>query len=547
MTLEGSINEINLIDRLVELARERFTGAIRFEREAVIKIIYFKEGAILSASTNDRADSIDEILLRAGKVTREHVRQALARRKENESLGDALLGLGFITRKELTSARRVQLVGIIRSLLSWNEGTFTIVHDYLPKREEGTAFSAAQVIVELIVTDEDRTRIDAAFGHGDVILRHTNRFDAEYRDLGLNADADAIVSQIDGSKTALEIAALTAIDAFTVLKLLHALTVLGLVEPMKAQVSHEISFAVASRIDPGDFEEPPPTIIQPAESFGFDSPPVRSATEEFSVDPDLLNDPVDFETLQIVDDETPGAPAQPSIPVAKPLSIPSKGRRRTPLVVAAVLALVLAAGAWAAWTFFLKGSAETPARPVVEAPKPAPRVAQSVNPAISESSSTPAVTDSQPPLETDTAGTASAPVEPPPQPVPVKVEPRSEPSRKAAAPAQKPVQQPPAGSSDPLRKRYDAMASDHARSHRGTNYTIQFELVCETDSITRALQGGGDAVWFVPISYKGRDCYRVFWGEFSTRSAGEKGLDALPQALRSGSKPVVIEVSKVLP
>lgn len=278
--LEGEISEINLIERLVELWREQFTGAIRFENDGIIKIIYFKGGDILSASTNDRSDSIDEILMRAGKVSREHVKQALAKRKESETLGDALLNLGFITRKELTWARRVQVVGVIRSIAAWTEGSFTIVADYLPKRDEGTLFPLPQVLVELIVTEQDRARFERALDGGDAVFTKTADFDEVWRRLGLNEDAEAIAVEIDGVKSAAAVATASGRDTFNVYKLLHALATLGVLSrAAKPQEGSQFSlddFASAGVADAADvWNNPEPDLTdadfaEPAPAFELD-------------------------------------------------------------------------------------------------------------------------------------------------------------------------------------------------------------------------------------------------------------------------------------
>jgi len=296
--LEGEISQINLVERLVELWREQFTGAIRFESDGIIKIVYFKGGDILSASTNDRADSVDEILMRAGKVSREHVKQALARRKENETLGDALLNLGFITRKELSWARRVQVVGVIRSIAAWATGSFTIVADYLPKRDEGTLFAVPQIIVELIVTEGDRQKFERVLDSGEAVFAKTPSFEDVFRKLGLNEEAEQIANQIDGIRNASEVASAAGKDSFNVYKLLHAMATLGILTRVgKAEATPEVSlddFASAGVADAADMwsmePEPAPAapepVVQSQPMFDFDeAEAVRAPTLEVPIAP----------------------------------------------------------------------------------------------------------------------------------------------------------------------------------------------------------------------------------------------------------------------
>jgi hypothetical protein len=229
---EGQLREIDFPGMLVELWRERFTGAVRLENDSIIKIIYFKEGDLLSASTNDRGDSIGEILLRHEKVSREHLKQALAKRKDAESLGDSLLGLGFITRKELTWARRAQLVGAMRSIFEWDDAEFSVIRDYVPKREEGTSFEFPQVFLEVLLTSTNREAVDAALQQGELVLAPTADFAGLYPALNLNEEADEVAELVDGSRTAADIASQARADRFNVYKLLVALRHLGLVTPL---------------------------------------------------------------------------------------------------------------------------------------------------------------------------------------------------------------------------------------------------------------------------------------------------------------------------
>src|SRR5207248_2020950 len=148
---------------------------------------------------------------------------------------------------------RVQVIGIIRSVLGWPAGSYTIVADYLPKREEGTIFPLHQILVELVVTDPDRQKFEQAMDSGSAVFTKTDAFDEGFRRLGLNEEAEKIAEQIDGARTAADVAAASGKDVFNVYKLLEALSVLGLIK--KAGGGSAINyddFASAGTRDPVD-------------------------------------------------------------------------------------------------------------------------------------------------------------------------------------------------------------------------------------------------------------------------------------------------------
>jgi len=643
MSFEGEIGEIDLIQRLVELGSEQFTGAIRFESDGIIKIVYFKGGDVLSASTNDRTDAVDEILLRANKVTREHVKQALAKRKESETLGDALLGLGFITRKELTWARRVQVIGILRSIIGWKTGSYTIVADYLPKREEGTLFPLSQIIVELVVTDTDRTKSEQAMESGNAIFEKAPNFDDAFRRLGLNEDAEQIVAEIDGNSTAADVAARSGKDIFNVYKLLEALRLLKLVTRAdKPPAEHE----VLGGGDAWDVENPDFTIddVEPTVPLAaVEAPRVDSATMEIPAvhvaapSASVWDEPADddpysgteiapppiapvaepqwgFDEAQIEaarraavplhsDDDVPTSAMTSDIPPPEP--------RKRSMLMPLLLLLLVAAGAYGGWNWWQKRQATTPVPAPVVAAKPRisppvtntqtsttptapttasagsegvhPAPATNTQPATTSAAPLAAATSTQRNAGVPPAGPAasSPPTVPKPQivktsgvPITTTTVPphvaattttaaKSAPPKVAAAAPPKVAPRPTpvnstthlertatgatitnsssAPSTDATRAKYDGMASDFA-AQKGGNYTLQFELVCETASVTRAISEGGGKVWFVRTSYRNRPCYRVFWGRFDSSADANAASKELPASL--GSAPVVVKIPR---
>jgi hypothetical protein len=567
--LEGEISQINLIERLVELWREQFTGAIRFENDGIIKIVYCKGGDILSASTNDRSDSIDEILMRAGKVSREHVKQALAKRKESETLGDALLNLGFITRKELTWARRVQVVGVIRSIAAWTEGSFTIVADYLPKRDEGTLFPLPQVLVELIVTDQDRARFERALDGGEVVFTRTADFDDVWRRLGLNEDAEAIAVEIDGVKSATAVATASGRDTFNVYKLLHALATLGVLRPAAAQQFALDDFASAGVADAADvwnndaqpeltdadfapepepafqLDEPEPTVEQEL-PLDTNVPPTPSAWDEADEVPLDLSLDSTTPTPKMPVWNTPAPPpishideepqwgfdeaqietSRASMPAADAIGAPipvkkERGGRYGVLVALMVIAILAAAGYFGfVWWQGTQDAAATKAIAARTTPPPAPRPAPvnpttttTAEPTANDTATSSVATTSAPPV---TATTASV------EPSPTQALPRV--TARAAATG--------AG-----RDRLDTMAREYASNPQG-NFTVQIQILCDWSNLEKLVRSSGDNVWFVPQTIGERACYRVFWGHYETRAQAQQALAQIPASARDANSAV---------
>ena len=139
MALEGTLKDLHVQDvfQLLDLGRKSGTLRITSELRQTAATICFERGGVVAAALGGDPQPIGARLVRAGKITAEQLDRARSMQSAGDSrrLGDILVGLGAIPRRELDRQLKAQIEEAVFDLLTWTEGYFRF--------EEGSPCHAA--------------------------------------------------------------------------------------------------------------------------------------------------------------------------------------------------------------------------------------------------------------------------------------------------------------------------------------------------------------------------------------------------------------------
>jgi hypothetical protein len=81
------------------------------------------------------------------------------------------------------------------------------------------------------------------------------------------------------------------------------------------------------------------------------------------------------------------------------------------------------------------------------------------------------------------------------------------------------------------------------------SYSIQLLIACSDDTVKKAVHNvSGHELYIVPVSFKGRSCYRLCWGMYEDTSRAASGIRSIPDYFRrGGATPKVLPTSGLLP
>jgi Domain of unknown function (DUF4388)/Tetratricopeptide repeat len=128
VALEGPLKDLHIQDvfQLLDLGRKSGVLRVTSELRQTAATVCFERGGVVAASLGSDPQPIGARLVRVGKITAEHLHRGREMQGAGDSrrLGDILVDIGAISRRELDRQLKAQIEEAVFDLLTWTEGYF---------------------------------------------------------------------------------------------------------------------------------------------------------------------------------------------------------------------------------------------------------------------------------------------------------------------------------------------------------------------------------------------------------------------------------------
>ena len=135
---QGDLSQRSLAQLLLDALEQGTTGYISLSRDKVYKRIFLVQGQPVFVHSNLRNETLGQILVGRGRLTRAQHQQALGLMNERGiKYGEALVQQGQMTQREVTELLSSQARYKIEAGLAWREGTWEHVDDPTVAQRQG--------------------------------------------------------------------------------------------------------------------------------------------------------------------------------------------------------------------------------------------------------------------------------------------------------------------------------------------------------------------------------------------------------------------------
>ena len=235
MALEGTLKDLHIQDvfQLLDLGRKSGVLRITSELRQTAGTVCFDRGGVVSAAVGSDLQPLGTRLIRAGRISEADLDRARGMQNggDGRRLGDILVDLGVITRRELDRQLKAQIEEAVFELLRWSEGYFRF--------EEGAAYHAAvespvrfpteALLMEAARRIDEWSRIGSKVSHLRLVPRLPPPEQQGTDTLDLVPFEWEVLAAMDGSRDLHSLAEVLGRSEFEVARTVYGLTNAGIV------------------------------------------------------------------------------------------------------------------------------------------------------------------------------------------------------------------------------------------------------------------------------------------------------------------------------
>ena len=180
------------------IATESRTGSFDYNTDQAHRAVLFQGGRIVSAKSDSNDDRLGEIMVRQGRITQEHLKDASVFVRHGKRLGEALADLGVIQPDEIPELVRLQVQELARGVLVKPPQRVSFKNLQNVPAVTETPITVAEVIMEAarLICDIER-HVDEMLADNRRCVLNTQA-STELGDFKLSSEEAFILSRVDG-------------------------------------------------------------------------------------------------------------------------------------------------------------------------------------------------------------------------------------------------------------------------------------------------------------------------------------------------------------
>lgn len=231
-SLQGTLESFKLPDVLTFLNTTRKSGTLTIASDPKESYVFFDNGALVFAGTNQEPLRLGAILLRKKEISRAQADE-IERRMASDGgrFGQIAIQQGFLTDEQLRDFLKIQVSEILYDCFVWKSGTFAFVDEMqLPSYAVTISVDLSNLIMEGARRIAEWDECIRLLPDENVVFRVVSNPEAEK--ITLSLDEWRILFLINGSRTLKELCHDAEEDPFRIYRVVYGLFANKLIEPL---------------------------------------------------------------------------------------------------------------------------------------------------------------------------------------------------------------------------------------------------------------------------------------------------------------------------